>query len=73
VLERALAELRSRGIDPRPQALTERRYIEQLQRTIYVRAIPDTHMVRIGFEDEGLWQCIYIALDRAYRERQHSL
>ncbi len=52
VLERALADLKAEGIDTRPQALTERKYIEQLQRTIYVRAIPDTYMVRIGTEDD---------------------
>jgi len=50
VLERALADLKSRGIDTRPPALSERKYIERLQRTIYVRAIPDTYMVRIGIE-----------------------
>jgi succinoglycan biosynthesis transport protein ExoP len=51
ILERALADLKARGIDTRPGALTERKYIEQLKRTIYVRAIPDTYMVRIGLED----------------------
>ena len=52
VLERALADLRIlRGIDLRPPALTERKYIERLQRTIYVRAVPDTYMVRMGLED----------------------
>ncbi|MFZ2736734.1 MAG: hypothetical protein WBI20_04505 [Burkholderiaceae bacterium] len=51
VLQRALIDLKSRGIDTRPAALTERKYIERLQKTIYVRAIPDTYMVRIGKED----------------------
>jgi len=50
VLQRALSELEARGIDTRPPALNERKYIELLQRTVYVRAIPDTYMVRIGIE-----------------------
>ena len=51
VLKRALADLESRGIDTRPESLTERKYIERLQKTIYIRAIPDTYMVRIGTEN----------------------
>lgn len=50
VLERALESLRKRGIDVRPGGLTERRFIEQLQKIIYVRPILDTYMVRIGME-----------------------
>lgn len=52
ILERAVADLEARGIDTRPPALTERKHIELLRRTIYVRAVPDTYMVRIGLEDE---------------------
>lgn len=52
VLTRALAALKERGIDRRPPALTERQYIEQLKRLVYVRAIPDTYMVRIGTDDQ---------------------
>lgn len=52
VLTAALADLRAQGIDLRPSALTERKFIERLQRTIYVRAIPDTYMVRIGTEND---------------------
>lgn len=48
VLQSALQKLRERGIDPKPPALTERRYIERLQKTIYVRPVPDTYMVRVG-------------------------
>nr|MCU0966230.1 hypothetical protein [Burkholderiaceae bacterium] len=48
VLERALATLKAKGIDLRPEGLSERKYLQQLQRTIYVRALPDTYMVRIG-------------------------
>jgi succinoglycan biosynthesis transport protein ExoP len=51
VLERALADLKQRGIDTRPPELTERKYIERLQKTVYVRAIPDTYMVRVGIEN----------------------
>ncbi len=50
VLQRALNALKARGIDTRPPALTERKYIERLQKTVYVRAIMDTYMVRIGVE-----------------------
>lgn len=50
VLERALKALAAEGIDPKPPALSQRRYIEMLQRTIYVRPVPDTYMVRVGTE-----------------------
>ena len=50
VLERALDNLRKRGIDVRPSGIPERRFIETLQSTIYVRPILDTYMVRIGME-----------------------
>lgn len=50
VLQRALSVLAARGINTRPPAMSERRYIEWLQKTVYVRAIPDTYMVRIGTE-----------------------
>lgn len=48
VLQRALATLRESGINIKPPALTERKYIERLQRVIYVRAILDTYMVKVG-------------------------
>ncbi|MBB2487055.1 hypothetical protein H5407_17635 [Mitsuaria sp. WAJ17] len=51
ILESALDELHQQGVELRPPALTKRQYIEQLQRRIYVRAIPDTYMVHIGTED----------------------
>ncbi|MEI6117365.1 MAG: hypothetical protein WCP99_22720, partial [Burkholderiales bacterium] len=50
VLERALDNLLKRGIDVRPKGMAERRFIETLQSTIYVRPILDTYMVRIGME-----------------------
>ncbi|MCC7225111.1 MAG: hypothetical protein IT507_00295, partial [Burkholderiaceae bacterium] len=50
VLERAMDSLRKNGIDVRPKGLSERRFIEQLQKLIYVRPILDTYMVRIGME-----------------------
>lgn len=50
VLDSALKALAAEGIDPKPPALSQRRYIEMLQRTIYVRPVPDTYMVRVGTE-----------------------
>ncbi|MCU0753560.1 MAG: hypothetical protein MUE46_00340 [Xanthomonadales bacterium] len=50
VLEQALDALAAEGIDPKPPALTRRRWIETLQRTIYVRPVPDTYMVKVGIE-----------------------
>ncbi len=47
VIQRALKKLRQDGVDVQPKALTERKFIEQLQRLVMVRAIPDTYMVRI--------------------------
>jgi Mrp family chromosome partitioning ATPase/capsular polysaccharide biosynthesis protein len=52
VLERAVADLKAKGIDLRPDGMTERKYIEMLRRTLYVRAMPDTYMVRIGKDDD---------------------
>jgi len=53
VMERALAKLRKAGIDTQPKALTERKYIERLQKQVYVRAIPDTYMVRVGMDGDA--------------------
>lgn len=50
VLKRAVADLNAKGIDLRPAGMDERKYIELLRRTLYVRAVPDTYMVRIGTE-----------------------
>jgi Mrp family chromosome partitioning ATPase/uncharacterized protein involved in exopolysaccharide biosynthesis len=52
VLKKALLELKSKGIDLKPPALTERKFIERLQKTTYVRSIPETYMVRIGRDDK---------------------
>lgn len=52
VLEKAIKLLREKGIEPKPKALTDRKYIEKLQRTIYVRAVLDTYMVRLGKEGD---------------------
>lgn len=52
VLKKALQTLREKGIDLKPAAMTERKFIESLQRTTYVRSIPETYMVRIGRDDE---------------------
>jgi len=50
VIERALKTLRDHQIDIQPKGLTERKLIEQLQKLLLVRAVPDTYMVRIGLE-----------------------
>jgi Mrp family chromosome partitioning ATPase/capsular polysaccharide biosynthesis protein len=47
VVQRALKKLKDRNIDLQPKGQTERKFIEQLQKLVYVRAIPDTYMVRI--------------------------
>ena len=39
VLQRALNALKAEGVDTRPPALTERKYIEQLQQTVYVLSL----------------------------------
>jgi len=50
VLQRALKKLRDAGMNVQPKALSERKYIEQLQKQVMVRAVADTYMVRIGLE-----------------------
>ncbi|PUE46382.1 hypothetical protein B9Z47_13585 [Limnohabitans sp. 2KL-1] len=51
VLKKAIKSLNDKGIDLKPPAMSERRYIESLQKTTYVRSIPETYMVRIGRDD----------------------
>ena len=52
VIQRALKKLQEAKIEVKPPALTERKYIEKLQKLVTVRAIPDTYMVRIGLEGQ---------------------
>lgn len=52
VVQRALKKLREAKIDVQPKALSEREYIELLQKKVSVRAVPDTYMVRIVLEGE---------------------
>jgi len=47
VLQRALKKLSDAKIDVQPKNLTERKFTQQLEQRVYVRAIPDTYMVRI--------------------------
>lgn len=47
-LERALLRLRREGLNPCPPDEDARRCIERLQRILYVQAIPDTYMVKVG-------------------------
>jgi polysaccharide biosynthesis transport protein len=53
VIERALTALQAKGIDPRLPSEDTRKCIERLQRTIYVFAIPDTYMVRVGLRSDS--------------------
>lgn len=50
VLERALAQLALKGVNPRLPQETDRKCIERLQRTVYVYAVADTYMVRVGLQ-----------------------
>lgn len=52
VIQRALKKLRDAKMDVQPAGMTERKYIEKLQKLVTVRAIPDTYMVRIGLEGQ---------------------
>lgn len=52
VIQRALKKLREANLDVQPKALSERKFIEQLQKLVMVRAIPDTYMVRVGLEGQ---------------------
>jgi len=52
VIQRALQKLRDEKNGVQPAGMTERKYIEKLQKLVTVRAIPDTYMVRIGFEGQ---------------------
>jgi polysaccharide biosynthesis transport protein len=52
VLERALLALAAKGIDPRRPSEDTRKCIERLQRTLYVLAVADTYMVRIGMRSD---------------------
>ncbi len=52
VIQRALKKLHDAKIEVQPAGMTERKYIERLQKLVTVRAIPDTYMVRIGFEGQ---------------------
>jgi len=52
VIQRALKKLRESKVDVQPKGLSERKYIEQLQKLVTVSAVPDTYMVRIGMEGQ---------------------
>lgn len=66
VLERAFDALQKLGIDPRLPSEDTRRWIERQQRTVYILAIPDTYMVRVGLtahEPEHLHQIVNAIMD----------
>lgn len=51
VLKTAIDNLKAKGIDTKPPALTHREYIELLQtKLIFVKPILDTYMVQVGIE-----------------------
>jgi succinoglycan biosynthesis transport protein ExoP len=50
VIGLALKKLREQQIDIQPKGMTERKFNEQLQKDLLIRAIPDTYMVRIGLQ-----------------------
>jgi Mrp family chromosome partitioning ATPase/capsular polysaccharide biosynthesis protein len=52
VLQRALKKLREAKIEAQPKGLSERKYIEQLQKSVTVKPVADTYMVRIGMEGQ---------------------
>jgi len=52
VLQLALKRLREDHVDVQPSHLTERKFIERLQKQVMVRPIPDTYMVRIVLNGE---------------------
>lgn len=52
VLEGALNRLAVKGIDPKLLTEDKRKWIERQQRTIYVLAVADTYMVRVGIQSD---------------------
>jgi len=52
VLQRALMKMREAKVDAQPKDLSERKYIEQLQKSVTVKPVADTYMVRIGLEGQ---------------------
>jgi polysaccharide biosynthesis transport protein len=50
VLQRALARIRAEGAKPCLSSETDRKCVERLQRQVFVIAIADTYMVRIGLK-----------------------
>lgn len=52
VLENALEKLSAQRIDPKLPIENKRKWIERMQRTIYIFAIPDTYMVRVGIKSD---------------------
>lgn len=70
VIQRALQKLREEKIDVQPAGMTERKYIETLQRLVTVRAIPDTYMVRIGLagQDKEMLDTIVNAITESFLE-----
>lgn len=74
VIQRALKKLRDAKVNVQPAGMTERKYIEKLQKLVTVRAIPDTYMVRIGFEgqDKEALDDIVNAITQSFLETTKS-
>lgn len=74
VVQRALKKLRDAKVDVQPKGLSERKYIEQLQKLVTVRAVPDTYMVRIGLEGQtkGTLDQIVNAITNSFLETTKS-
>ena len=53
VLEGALVRLKAAGVNPRLPSEDDRKCIERLQRTLYVYALADTYMVRVGLQSDN--------------------
>ena len=74
VLERALNALNAKGIDPKLPSEDKRKWIERQQKTIYIFAIPDTYMVRVGINatDKANLHEIVNAVMESFLETTHN-
>jgi len=74
VLEHALDALDAKGIDPKLPTEDRRKWIERQQKTIYIIAIPDTYMVRVGINstDKNHLHEIVNAVMDSFLETTHN-
>ncbi len=74
VLEHALDALAAKGIDPKLPSEDKRKWIERQQKTIYIFAIPDTYMVRVGInasDKKNLHHIVNAVMD-SFLETTHN-